>query len=301
MLAKTVRNIKTLKIQGAQSVALEASFSLISIINKKHTSKSKFLEEMRDARKKLFNARPTEPCLRNALHYIFDLDTSSELENLKKEFLQRIQYVKTYFNEAEKNIQQYASKKIQKGSIVYTHCHSGTVTKSLIKAKKDGQNFSVVNTETRPLFQGRITAKELSKNGIDVTHYVDAAMRLALKKADIIFLGSDAITSEGDVFNKIGSELIAEMAYKFDIPLYICTCSWKFDPMSIFGFEEKVEKRFAGEVWKNPPKNVTISNYAFEKVKANLVTGIISELGIFKPGFFVEETLEKYHWMLNKN
>ena len=202
-----------------------------------------------------------------------------------------------HFEEVDKKISEFASRKISNSTIIFTHCHSSSVMKALINAKQDGKRFEVHNTETRPLYQGRITAKELSQQGIPVVHYVDSAARIALKKADIMLLGADAITSEGKVINKIGSELFAEVADRYDIPLYICSDSWKFDPLSIFGFEEEIEKRSSKEIWPTAPKGVAIDNIAFEKIDPDLITGIISELGVYKAEVFVEEIKKVYPWI----
>ena len=182
-------------------------------------------------------------------------------------------------------------------SIVFTHCHSNTVIAIFKEAKKERKNFTVYNTETRPLFQGRLTAKELSREGISVRHFIDSAARLALKEVDLMLIGADAITSEGKVINKIGSEMFAEFAEKFDIPVYSCTDSWKFDPKTVFGYEEEIEKRGAREVWAEAPKGVIVDNCVFEKINPDLITGIISELGVYKPTIFIEEVKRTYPWM----
>ena len=66
-----------------------------------------------------------------------------------------------------------------------------------------------------------------------------------------------------NVINKIGSEMFCEAAKSKEIPVYICTDSWKFDVATIFGFDEIIEKRHETEVWSDKPKNIKISNYAF--------------------------------------
>ena len=54
---------------------------------------------------------------------------------------------------------EIGAKRIRSGMLVFTHCHSSTVTRTLAKAKAEGKEFSVICTETRPAFQGRKTAK----------------------------------------------------------------------------------------------------------------------------------------------
>ncbi|MEW6063419.1 MAG: hypothetical protein AB1571_03585 [Nanoarchaeota archaeon] len=264
--------IKEVKIQGAENVAIAAV-------------KAYYLNPTKQAVKKLLSLRPTEPCLRNALKFV-ELDQKNISHALK------------HFEEAKERISEFTSRKIENNTIIFTHCHSSTVTRALIEAKKQGKYFEVYNTETRPLLQGRITAIELSKAGIKVTHFVDSSARLALKKSDLFLLGADAVTVEGKVINKIGSEMFTEIANKLEVPLYICTDSWKFDPKTIFGYEEVIEKRPKKEIWPNPPKNVKISNLAFEKIDSSLITCIISELGVYSPETFVQEVKKAYPWML---
>jgi len=132
---------------------------------------------------------------------------------------------------------------------IFTHCHSSTVEAIIVKAWKQGKKFEVYNTETRPKFQGRKTATNLAKEGIPVTHFVDSAGRSMLRKTDLFLFGCDAITSEGKLINKIGTEMLAQTARESSIPAYSCTNSWKFDPNTLYGFDEEIEQRDPNEVW----------------------------------------------------
>jgi len=236
--------------------------------------------------------------LRNSLACVFHDVKGTSLRELKENLFSNIQKTLSAMQNSRKRIIEIGSKKIKKGMVVFTHCHSSTVTAILIEARKQGKRFVVHNTETRPRFQGRKTAKELSDACIKVRHYVDSAARLALKKADIMLIGADAITAEGRVINKIGSELFAEVANRYDVPVYVCTNSWKLDPETVFGFTEEIEERAAAEVWEKPPKNVTVDNHAFEIIKPDLITGVITELGIYEPVILIEEIKRSYGWMI---
>jgi ribose 1,5-bisphosphate isomerase len=295
----TVKDIKSLKIQGAENIAKQAVSSLKYVVaaNAKHDA-SHMREALEKARQQLFNTRPTEPCMRNALNFALSgVNNTNDTRELSADVLRRIDETLQFFSESEQKIIDFGSQKIKDGMTIYTHCHSSTVTHILIESWKQGKHIEVHNTETRPRMQGRITAAELAKAGIPVTHYVDSAARFAIKKADIMMIGADAITAEGKVINKVGSELFAEVANRYDVPVYICTNSWKFDPQTVFGFEEPIEKRFSGEVWEKPPRNVKIDNFAFEKINPELVTGVITELGIYKPQTLVSVVKKNYPWM----
>lgn len=297
-LSQTVRDIKSLKIQGAENVAAASLKALKDVIlRSKKIDPPAFERELKLAKDSLQATRPTEPYMRNMLKSILYEAYSDKIRVFHENVLRNIQFALIKMKKDREFIADIGAAKIPKGSVVFTHCKSSTVLEILEKAHKT-KNFIVHNTETRPWFQGRMMAAALASHGIKVQHFVDSAMRLAIKKADLVLLGADAITAEGKIINKIGSELVAEVAEKRGIPLYVCTNSLKFDPKTIFGFEEQIEERASSEVWSNPPKNVEVNNLIFEIIDPALVSGVITELGIYKPYVLVEEVKRSYPWIL---
>ena len=253
---KICQDIKSIKIQGATNVA-------------KAGIKAYLLNPSTKTKKKLFSLRPTEPALFNALN-LLEKNPSEKIIS--------------HFDESQDKINNYVNKKIKNNFIVYTHCHSSSVSKSLIYSKRKGKKFKVYSTETRPLYQGRRTARELAKEKIKVTNFVDSGMHEAIKNSDIIFLGADAILKSG-VINKIGSTSVAEIAKVHKKPLFIVSDSWKFYPKNI-----KIEERDFHEVWKRVPKNIKVRNPAFEKIPKKYISGIISEKGILKHSEFIKKS-----------
>lgn len=278
-----IEGIKSLKIQGAEKIAVAAveAFAL-------KLKETQDPAELESARRELTATRPTEPALRNALLYcISNYKQNPDVGN----------FVINYFKESKQKIADIGAKKIQNGMVVFTHCHSSTVEEVCKKAKEQGKKFTVYCTETRPRYQGRITAEDIAALGIPVVHFVDSAGRTYLKKADLFLFGCDAVTAEGKIYNKIGTENLVEFANEYRIPTYSVTNSWKFDPQTAAGFEEEIEQRDPKEVWDNPPPGVTIMNPAFEIVPPDILTGIITELGIIKPEALMLEVQKTYPWM----
>lgn len=259
---KIVKNIKQIKIQGARNIAKAAlhAYSLIPTKNSK---------------KKLLSLRPTEPMMENVLNM-------AEKGISKNKIL-------AHFKEAQDKINKHVFKLVKKGDIIFTHCHSTNVVNALIYSKKKGKKFEVYNTETRPLFQGRKTARELRNARIKVTMFVDSALGVALskeqgtKKVTKVFLGADALLKKG-VINKIGSEVISRIAKEEKIPIYIIADSWKFTKKKV-----PREQRKLNEIWDKAPKNIKIKNPSFEFVKKKYITGIVSEFGLMKYGEFVRK------------
>ncbi|MFH0797856.1 MAG: S-methyl-5-thioribose-1-phosphate isomerase [Candidatus Woesearchaeota archaeon] len=297
-LNTTIKKIKSLEIQGATNITKAALAALNSHSQKIKVSNSEqFFRELSRAKTELSTSRPTEPEMRNMLSQVYSQLKSSntrEVNQLRRETKKLCEDALRVRSEAMKKITEYGSNLVKNNLVVYTHCHSSSVTSILIEAHKK-KKFIVHNTETRPRYQGRLTAAELAKANIPVIHFVDSAMRLALKKADMVMIGADSVTTT-KVINKIGSELVAEVAKRYDIPVYVCASSWKFSPETALGYDEVIEERQSKEVWDKAPKGVKIMNYAFEKIDFNNITAIISDLGVLEPEVFVQEVRKKYSW-----
>ncbi|MEK6945739.1 MAG: hypothetical protein AABW63_03015 [Nanoarchaeota archaeon] len=260
ILDKTIKDIKSVKIQGARNIA-KAALKAYSLI------------PTQDSKKKLLSSRPTEPMLAKVL----DLYNKLPYKDIV-----------SHFDRTQNKINKNVLSVIKNKDKIFTHCHSTNVVDSLIFAKEKGKKFEVVNTETRPLFQGRKTTKELAKAKINVTQYADAAARIAIVKGqgnvqvDKVFLGADALLKSG-IINKVGSGMFAEIAYDNKIPIYIIADSWKFSKNKV-----PIEQRSLNEIWDKAPRNVKIKNPAFEFVPKKYITKIISELGILSYGGFVK-------------
>ena len=290
---QTVKCIKGLKIQGSCNVRKAAVQAL-----KKSVSESRaktlvaFRRELQRHCLEILKARPTEPETRTALRIVLKAGSlhSRDLQEVRHHVLSVIRNYEADRKEAMEKIALYGSRLIEKGDTLLTHCHSSTVGEIFEKAKRKIE--MVYCTETRPLFQGRITAANLAKAGIPVTLIVDSAADKFMHPVDKVFVGCDAVLSNGSIVNKIGTTHIAMSAKKHHNPFFACTSSHCFDPATYFGFEEKIEERGPEEVWKERPKKVHIRNPAFDVVNAFYVQAIVSELGVFDPENFA---MEMYH------
>jgi ribose 1,5-bisphosphate isomerase len=286
LYSDTIRKIKSLEIQGAENIAIAA---VKAFDEKLKGATAQDVKKLKEYIRELESLRETEPALRNALHYCL-LNFAHDPKVAET--------VINYFKTAKEKIAEIGAKKIHNGMTVFTHCHASTVTKILLRAWSEGKRFTVRNTETRPKYQGRKTAEELAAAGIPVIHSVDSAGRLGMKKSDIFLFGADAVTAEGNVINKIGTTMFVEFANLYQIPVYSCTNSWKFDPATIGGADEPIEERDSTEVWPDAPAGIKIINPAFELTPADKISGIITELGVFKPETLVSEIKKAYPWMV---
>ncbi len=269
-------DIKNLKIQGASEIAKAGIKDLNSYGNNlRSKTKKNFIEELEIHAEKLKKARPTEPALRNCVDRIVSemrKSKNEEILRLKKELFiyskEEVLRIKTNM----KKIEEYGVSVIPENSIVLTHCHSHNVVNILRKADP----VKVFATETRPRFQGRLTAKEIASYGIETELIVDDAVADVMKQVDLVIMGADAITRDG-IVNKVGSLMIAEIAHNHKKPLYIGASTLKVIE------KIEIEERDSDEVWKGAPKKVKIENYAFDVVPYKYVAKIITEKGVIDP------------------
>lgn len=198
---------------------------------------------------------------------------------------------------------------------ILTHCNAGwlacvdygTATAPIYLAHEKGIKIHVWVDETRPRNQGaRLTAFELEQQGIPYTVIADNTGGLLMQKGmiDMVIVGSDRTSINGDVANKIGTYLKALAAHDNNIPFYVAL------PISTIDFDMNdgvsnipIEERDQDEVkfvegWNENkltkvrimPENSPVANYAFDVTPAKYITALITEKGVCNAN---EERIEK--------
>ena len=203
-------------------------------------------------------------------------------------------------------IEAISAKKLGERVNILTHCNAGmlgciewgTVTSPIYQAKQKGIDVHVYVDETRPRNQGaNLTSYELTRHNIPHTLIVDNAGGHLMQHGmvDLMIVGTDRTTRNGDVANKIGTYLKALAAYDNTIPFYVALPSTTLDMTIQDGLKEiPIEERDQNEVryitGKTSagaieqvlicPETTAASNYGFDVTPARLVTGLITERGI---------------------
>lgn len=187
---------------------------------------------------------------------------------------------------------------------VLTHCNAGwlafvdigSATAPIYAAHDAGIPVHVWVDETRPRNQGaRLTAWELAAHGVPHTLIADNAGGHLMQRGqvDMVITGADRVTRAGDVANKIGTYLKALAAHDCGVPFYVAFPSSTLDLETADGFTIPIEERSADEVlWMEDAagrvrvcaEGTPAANPAFDLTPARLITGLITERGIFAPG-----------------
>ena len=136
----------------------------------------------------------------------------------------------------------------------------------------------VACAEGQPALEGRRLAQRLAEEGIPVTHYADAAVAQALDGADAVIVGADAVSPDW-FLNKSGTRMLAAAAAQQGVPLYICATREKLVSRGI-ATRLSVRDESPSEIWPSPPTGVTVRNRYFEPTPLDLVSAVISDIGV---------------------
>jgi methylthioribose-1-phosphate isomerase len=192
---------------------------------------------------------------------------------------------------------------------VLTHCNAGwlatvdfgTALAPIYVAHDQGVPLHVWVDETRPRNQGAaLTAWELGQHGVPHTVIPDNTGGHLMQHGmvDMVIVGTDRVTADGDVCNKIGTYLKALAAKDNGVPFYVGLPSPTIDFSVSDGLAEiPIEQRSADEVAtvtgrtidgrvetvRIVPEGSAVANYGFDVTPARLVTGLVTERGIIAP------------------
>ncbi len=175
---------------------------------------------------------------------------------------------------------------------VMTHCNAGwlatvahgTAIAPIYAAHEANVDVHVWVSETRPRNQGLLTAWELAQAGIPHTLIADNAAGLLMMqgKVDLVIVGADRIAANGDTANKVGTYLKALAAREHGIPFYVAAPVSTIDFTCPKGADIPIEERDAAEFGEKVSRGGTpVANPAFDVTPAALVSGIITEQGVF--------------------
>ena len=256
----------------------------------KKNNKEKLLKSIEVLR----NSRPTAVNLFNVLKEIEKIILNSK--NLQEELLKFVINLDNEEKERCLQIAQNGLKIFRKKSSVLTYCNTGflattgigTALGIIYKAFENNLIEKVIVPETRPYLQGsRLTIYELEKLKIPYELITDNAIAFIMSKGevDLAIVGADRVLSDGTLINKIGTLNIAVLCNYYKIPF------WTAFPTSTIDKNSKleeiiIEKRKKDEVVKFRSCSITIENanvlnYAFDITPKHLITGYITENGIF--------------------
>lgn len=268
--------------------------ALNDIIRKLEYSDKIIYSNLKIAKNQILNLKPNNSLLKNSFTFIFKNVTEHNCKNYVEE---NIKNVKSHFISSDKIISYLGYKKIRNGSSIFTCGCSNEIISVFKKTKQNKINFEVKNSESRPYFKGRKLAIKLTDSKIPVEMYVDSGINYAISRSDVVFISAEQITPKGHILAEIGAEIIANTAKEKGVPVYVFANSWKINN----NYDSKIlyENHSNKTIWKERPNKIKLSRIKYDLVSQKLITGIISELGIYSPKSFLEEVKLHYPWIFS--
>lgn len=297
--------IKRLSIRGAPAIGVGAAIGLYAAASRfEDESEDGFLYSLQKSAQFINSSRPTAVNLAWALNRMVkcaEAQAGKGVEHIKAALKREAKAIYEEDIDTCRRIGEFGETLIEDGAAILTHCNAGalaavrygTALAPIYVAAEKGKKVSVYSDETRPLLQGaRLTVYELAESGIPVTLQCDsmAASLMASGKISAVFVGADRIASNGDTANKIGTLGVAIIAKHFGIPFYVCAPFSTVDFDCPSGESIVIEQRSEREITemhyakRMTHPNAKIFNPAFDVTPAALITAIVTEKGILKPG-----------------
>jgi len=318
---QTAQAIHDMVVRGAGAIGATAAYGLAQgALAFRGSDRTRFRRHFASVYAAIKAARPTAVDPVNAMNQVRLAMRSGE--SVAEQQALALAAAEEFAEEDVRHCEQiggHGAKLIRSGMTVLTHCNAGwlafvdvgSATAPMYAAQAQGKRFHVYCDETRPRSQGAtLTAWELAQQKISHQIIADNAAGHLMQrgKIDLIIVGSDrTLGRTGEVTNKIGTYTKAVLARRHGIPFYVAiplsTLDWNLKS----GFDIPIEERHESEIlgaWgtversKSKPKNLKSGERAYVRVAnpssrafnpgfdvtpPELITGIITPAGIFKP------------------
>jgi methylthioribose-1-phosphate isomerase len=292
-----IEAIQSLRVRGAPALGVAGAYGVaLAARTVDAVTFAEYLRFVHETASRVRHARPTAVNLAwgvgRVLAAIADATTENEVRDLSLAEAERVADEDLAMCRA---LGAHGAALLPGDATVMTHCNAGalacvgwgTALGVVRSAVDEGKRVRVIACETRPLLQGaRLTAFELSRDGIPVTVCPDSAAAELMREGgiDAVIVGADRITRDA-VFNKVGTYAHAIAARHHGIPFYVAAPSSTLDPI-LGGTEVEIEERGRNEVacWcgaPTVPDGVPVRNPAFDLTPLDLVTAVITERGVF--------------------
>ncbi|MFH1860346.1 MAG: S-methyl-5-thioribose-1-phosphate isomerase [bacterium] len=291
--------IKRLSVRGAPAIGVAAAYGV-----------TLGMGNLDEAIELLASTRPTAVNLFWALERMkrcINQYQGMSVEQLRQILIKEACLIHEDDREKCRKIGEFGASLIKDGDGILTHCNAGTLATGgigtalgvIYTAIEQGKKLRVYADETRPLLQGaRLTAWELKEAGVDVTLICDNMAGVVMREGriNLVIVGADRITSNGDAANKIGTYSVAVLAEKHNIPFFVAAPTSTIDMTLSNGSMIPIEQRAEEEITcgfgkQTAPCGIKVYNPAFDVTPHGLIKGIITEAGIAEPPY--EKSLEK--------
>ena len=297
---RVAKAISDLEVRGAPAIGVTAAFGLVLAVKASSaTTHKEILNELEGVAESLIATRPTAVNLAWAVQEVMEVARSSQtVEEMQQSVESTAQQLHAEDLAICKAIGDAGAELLAGAKNVITHCNAGglatvgygTALGVIRSAHRENPDLHVWVDETRPVLQGaRLTSYELHRDGIDCTVIVDGAAASVLGEGEVgaAVVGADRVAANGDAANKIGTYGLAVLARHHGVPFYVAAPLSTIDQATPNGASIEIEQRPSLEISEYrgeaiTPDGVAVHNPAFDVTPAELIDGIITEIGVLR-------------------
>ncbi|KAL9580984.1 MAG: hypothetical protein Q9212_004166 [Teloschistes hypoglaucus] len=250
----------------------------------------------------LVSCRPLSISMGNAIRWlklaISTIDPDTAESQAKNELCIAIDnFIRERITVAGQAIASSACSRIQDGDVILTFAKSSIVERTLAEAYKQGKKFRVIVVDSRPLHEGRNLALALANMGLEVQYALTHTLSHVVRDATKVFLGAHGMMSNGRLYSRVGTAMVAMMAKETDIPVIVLCESVKFTDRvaldSISFNEVAPPEELGSSVTKSSDEgslesksdslNLQALNLMYDLTPADFINMVITEYGSIPP------------------
>jgi methylthioribose-1-phosphate isomerase len=285
--------ITSMRVRGAPAIGIAAAYGVVLSVRKHYAQSNHWRQKVLADIDMLAKSRPTAVNLFWALDQM-KATLSQQLTNPLAGILACAEKIHAEDIAANHKMGELGADLLTGSKGVLTHCNTGALATGgygtalgVIRSSYRRQPLSVYAGETRPWLQGaRLTAWELSQEGIPVTLIADSAAAWLMKTGaiDWVVVGADRITANGDVANKIGTYGLAVLAKYHDVKLMVVapttTIDWGINQGDQIKIEERAPRELLPDSYLQDDAIVSAWNPVFDVTPVELISAIVTERGV---------------------
>lgn len=249
----------------------------------------------------LVAARPMSVTMGNAIRQL-KLDISgSDIDlpeqDAKDALCRKIDdYIRERIIIADQVIEETAGSKIKDGDVILTYARSSVVEKVLLGAHEEGRDFSVIVVDSRPMLEGKKLLSVLANAGIQCTYVLLPAVGAIISEVSTVLVGAHSIHSNGAVYSRAGTALVAMMAKQHSVPVVVCCETYKYsETVQLDSFTKNelapIDDRFNSfplvkskeALTTELRDNLEILNPLYDLTPPACITAVVTEVGVIPP------------------
>jgi methylthioribose-1-phosphate isomerase len=285
--------ITSMRVRGAPAIGIAAAYGVVLSVRKHYAQSNHWRQKVVADIELLARSRPTAVNLFWALDQM-KATLGQQLTNPLAGILACAEKIHAEDIAANHKMGELGADLLAGAKGVLTHCNTGALATGgygtalgVIRSAYRRQPLNVFADETRPWLQGtRLTAWELSQEGIPVTLIADSAAAWLMKTGAVewVVVGADRITANGDVANKIGTYSLAVLAKEHGVKLMVVapmsTIDWGINQGDQIKIEERNPRELLPDCYLEEDSGVSAWNPVFDVTPVELITAIVTERGV---------------------